>query len=338
MSHPDAFVTSAVLPNPARRANDKFPASVLVSSGFVAGLFCALVGWCIVAGPKDLSPVLLAAHAEDKFVDSITVVHEANPLEAFVHASAQRGACTKSGVPIGFPIPWAMALATHGADDSSAPAVRQIGIQGVTAEAIYFVCRGGPGGAAGQPAGLNAYNASMVHLAGNFPGAGFEEQWRADGIVKEVPIGTLRELGLPPPDKALVTQVLASAAFAAGRAQSHEGSLAPTTIEGRLELTTDVGDDADALANDLAQSVARDGDSATLDADARHAGLRAYALVPRRMEVLRGRPQWPDGPIRFEWARTTSSTDRAPESRSSAAGLVWSTPRQILPYSWPGHA
>ena len=71
---------------------------------------------------------------------------------------------------------------------------------------------------------------------------------------------------------------------------------------------------------------------------ARHAGLRAYALVPRRMEVLRGGPQWPDGPIRFEWARTASSTDRAPESRSSAAGLVWSTPRQILPYSWPGHA
>ena len=123
-----------------------------------------------------------------------------NPLREFVNRSARRGACHADGSPSGFPMPWSMSLGLQRTGEGAAPALRSTGIQGVTDKSIYFVCRGGPGGATGPPAGLSEYNASMIHLAGNYPGATFEEQWRAEGSVKEVTIGELQLHGLPAPD------------------------------------------------------------------------------------------------------------------------------------------
>ena len=61
-------------------------------------------------------------------------------------------------------------------------------MQGVKSQAgkVYFVCRGGPGGASGPSVDLASYAVSMMFLAGNYPRAGFEEQWRAEGIAEEV--------------------------------------------------------------------------------------------------------------------------------------------------------
>ena len=39
------------------------------------------------------------------------------------------------------------------------------------------------------------YNAaSILHLAGNYPGANFEEQWRAEGVVRPVPLSDLSKV------------------------------------------------------------------------------------------------------------------------------------------------
>lgn len=247
-----------------------------------------------------------------------------NPLQELVVRSQLRGACNAAGAPTGFPVPWSMALATSGITPGSAPSVRSIGIQGITSESIYFVCRGGPGGATGPPADLGTYNASMVFLAGNYPGADFEEQWRAEGVVREVPVGRLSEHGFPPPDEKLVVQILASSAFAQERARATGGSLEPSTGEGRIAMLPgrDSADDAAALAADVAQAGSALSSTARLDA-ARRAGLRTYALTPRRVEVLAGGPDWPEGPRRFEW-----SADVAFEGEAT-----WLPPRQILPYS-----
>ena len=247
----------------------------------------------------------------------------AHPLREFVKRSAQRGACELSGAPRGFPVPWAMTLATAGRTSSSAPAMRSIGIQGVVGEEIVFVCRGGPGGAFGPPAGLAQYSASMTHLAGNYPGAAFEEQWRAEGVIREIPLATLRSQGLPPPDPALVAQILGAAAFTARHVQRQGGSPAPATGEGRLVLTHSAGDDAEALARETTRGeAAAELGTPVEEEEAYRAGLRAYALTPQRMELLRGGPDWPAGPLRHEWVRLRDEDG-------------WRRSARVLPYSWP---
>lgn len=219
--------------------------------------------------------------------------------------------------------------------------MRSIGIQGITDEAIYFVGRGGPGGAAGprMTDASHMINASMLHLAGNYPGAGYEEQWRAEGHVREVPLDTLTELNLPPPDAALMMQVLGSDAFATRRASEHGGSLAPLTAQGRLALTSDAGDDKQALAEECTHAdsewQSQGGHSTAIEHEARRAGLRAYAFVPIRVEMLHGGPSWPSGPTRVEWARRHDDEEPRPLGETDDEQPWWWPPRQILPYSRP---
>jgi len=242
-----------------------------------------------------------------------------NPFAEFVMRSSKRGACTAKGAPEGFPTPWAITLATNGAVEGSAPAVRSIGIQGVTDAALYFVCRGGPGGASGPPPGLKSYPASMMFLAGNYPGAAFEEQWRAEGTVVEVPMGFLGEYGFPAPDEALLSQVAASADFASKRAAAQAGSVQPATAAGRLEVATKA--DAISLDADVARAEALQRDGTLTPQESVKNGIRVYKLTPSRVEMLHGGPRWPAGPVRYEW------------TRSPTGG--WMPPRRILPYSLP---
>ena len=163
----------------------------------------------------------------------------------------------------------------------------------------------------------------MTHLAGNYPGAAFEEQWRAEGVIREIPLATLRSQGLPPPDPALVAQVLGAAAFTERRAQRQGGSPAPATGEGRLVLTHSAGDDAEALARETTRGeAAAELGTPVEEEEAYRAGLRAYALTPQRMELLRGGPDWPAGPLRHEWVRLRDEDG-------------WRRSARVLPYSWP---
>ena len=249
-------------------------------------------------------------------------LHE-NPLLEFVARSAERGECRPDGSPSGFPMPWSMTIGLQGTAAGAAPALRSIGIQGVTDRSIYFVCRGGPGGAVGPPAGLGEYNASMMHLAGNYPGATFEEQWRAEGSVREVTIEALQLHGLPAPDTELLIQILASADFAEHRSTVQAGSLAPITEEGRIEISPDVPGEVNYLDDAVARARSAAEKSDKFEQDAIHAGMRIYALTPWRVEVLHGGPDWPEGPMRIEWRREPS------------LGEHWLPPSRILPYSWP---
>ena len=313
-------------------------------AGRMNRIICTLSGWAfgflalmhnLWMAPTPTAPSFAVLNSE---ADSFTVQElKANPLEELVFRSARRGACSEEGKPSGFPMPWAMTLATgNGADIRGPPAVRSIGIQGITNEAIYFVGRGGPGGAAGPHIGAPSQmtiNASMVHLAGNYPGAGFEEQWRAEGHVREVPLDTFAELRLPPPEEALMIQMLGSDAFATRRAREHDGSLAPLTAQGRLALTSVPGDDDGALAEACASAdpnTESGGSQAAIEHEARRAGLRAYAFVPSRVEMLHGGPNWPSGPKRVEWARRQHA-----ERTGGTTDDAWWPPRQILPYSRP---
>ena len=249
-------------------------------------------------------------------------LHE-NPLREFVTRSARRGACREDGSPSGFPMPWSITLGLQGTGEGVAPALRSIGIQGVTEKSIYFVCRGGPGGAAGPPAGLSEYNASMMHLAGNYPGAMFEEQWRAEGVVREVAIDELELHGLPAPDTELLVQIIASADFTEHRSTVHGGSPAPITDEGRIEISPDVQGEVNYLMNAVARARSEAEKSSKFESDATHSGMRIYSLTPWRVEVLHGGPDWPEGPLRFEWRREPS------------LGEHWLPPSRILPYNWP---
>mmetsp|Transcript_40192 Transcript_40192/g.97086 ORF Transcript_40192/g.97086 Transcript_40192/m.97086 type:complete len:337 (-) Transcript_40192:1966-2976(-) len=274
-----------------------------------------------------MSPALLHPQRFESMIVENTAmkiehIHE-NPLREFVARSAGRGACHADGTPSGFPTPWSMTLGLQGPAAGAAPALRSIGIQGVTEKSIYFVCRGGPGGVAGPPAGLGEYNASMMHLAGNYPGAMFEEQWRAEGSVREVTIEALQLHGLPAPDTELLIQILATADFAEHRSTVQAGSLAPITEEGRIEISPDVPGEVNYLDNAVSRARSAAEKSDKFERDATHAGMRIYALTPWRVEVLHGGPDWPEGPMRVEWRRQPS------------LGEHWLPPSRILPYSWP---
>ena len=290
-----------------------------------ASIVVAVVATAMVlVGARQLVPHFFVPAVATQTVEDANELM-ANPLLELVARSAARGACDANGKPTGFPMPWSMTLATGGRTGGAAPSIRSIGIQGITAKDVYFVCRGGPGGVAGPPAGLAEYNASLVHLAGNYPLAGFEEQWRAEGVVREVPPGELRVHGLPPPDEELMVQILASASFTEKRARRHSGSLKLSMSEGRVALATgaEAGDAADGTATlagevELAGSLARD----TRLELARRAGLRVYAFTPRRVEMLHGGPAWPGGPRRFDWVWDGEAGE-------------WYLPRQILPYNEP---
>lgn len=298
----------------------------LLASISVAMCLLASIGACLLAFRSVFvrgRPLTLATASSIRVMGQL---HD-NPLREFVKRSTERGACDASGAPAGFPVPWAIFLAVSAAAADAAPAARSIGIQGVTDDAMLFVCRGGPGGAAGPPEGQDEYKASLVHLAGNYPGATFEEQWRAEGTVVEVPLGALAELGLPPPDTGLIAQIKASAAFEDARKQFHRGSLDPTTTERRVELSDEAGDGADALAAEVSRATSglQERESSARELEARRAGLRIYAFKPVRMELLRGGPDWPGGPSRHEWAW---DGERG----------AWARPRQLVPYSRPNPA
>ncbi|KAL1530069.1 hypothetical protein AB1Y20_000991 [Prymnesium parvum] len=293
-----------------------------------ARITCTALGLVAVLGIGMLSSNAFRFEAQSLAPAPAEVKHltesdlSSNPLQEFVARSSKRGACHANGSPKGFPIPWAMALAVS-PNDGAAASLRSIGIQGVTNEAIYFVCRGGPGGAAGPPPGLKEYNASMMHIAGNYPGAHFEEQWRAEGTVREVPLSSLGAHGLPPPERGLLVQMVASSVFTIKRAEANSGSLAPFAAGGRLALSDAAGHDAHLLADAVTHVQAQDKTSDELQLDAIRAGMRVYSLTPHRMEVLNGGPQWPSGPLRFEW------------QREGDGGESWATPKRILPYNWP---
>lgn len=233
-----------------------------------------------------------------------------NPLAELRRRARQRGQCDENGAAVGFPVPWAAAVATSGAG-FAAPALRSLGIQAVDEAGFVFVVRGELGG--GAAAG-GAPLASVCHLAGNYPGAGFEEQWRAEGVVRP-----LRgpDLEVKKPDSHLVAQFLACRAF--------EGAHRPRQrpdARGRTPMSAASGAEVEELARDVQEAEQRLHDRAVPVQDMLSAGLASYRVVPLRMELLEGGPAWPQGPARYQWTRDTPN---AP----------WAGPTRILPYSVP---
>eukprot|EP00227_Mantoniella_beaufortii_P018657 CAMPEP_0197589968 /NCGR_PEP_ID=MMETSP1326-20131121/10723_1 /TAXON_ID=1155430 /ORGANISM="Genus nov. species nov., Strain RCC2288" /LENGTH=205 /DNA_ID=CAMNT_0043154953 /DNA_START=53 /DNA_END=667 /DNA_ORIENTATION=- len=203
---------------------------------------------------------------------------DSHPLVEFVHRSATRGQCdAATGVATGFPIPWAFTLATAGQSPDLPPSIRNIGFHSVDATGFLFTTRGGPGGSAGP--GENASGAPMVaslcYLTGNYPKAGFEEQWRAEGIVEEVDMAALTAVA--PPDADLQVQIVASAAFATAR-EATTGSVAPVDGDGRLVLQGSVDDKALDIVVTLTAAKQKKGELEP--AECAQAGFRAYRLVP----------------------------------------------------------
>jgi len=241
-----------------------------------------------------------------------------NPLLELRKRSERRGACDSRGRARGFPTPWALTLATNGKRQGDAPAIRSLGIQVVDADGIVFVARGAPGGALGCDYDADS-KVSICHLAGNYPGADFEEQWRAEGVLEEISFSQWSRLmeGTAAVDaQSLEAQMVACNDFENHRSRE-SGSFDPTDSAGRLYFQSSA--EVTSLHEGVAQRTTdiKDG---RLDASAfEDAGLRVYRLKAERMEMLGGGPRWPQGPSRFEW---------------NFCGQ-WQGPRQILPYSLP---
>lgn len=234
---------------------------------------------------------------------------KASPLDEFIARSHARGQCDKHGVATGFPVPWAFTLATPGPTPDSHPSCRNIGIHHVDAEGFVFACRGHPGGAAG-----GGSLASICFLAGNYPNAGFEEQWRAEGIVQPLDVSEATPLNA---DQDLQVQIVASAAFSEAR-RAKSGSSDPVDTNGRLLLPTD--EDAATLDARVAAVETRRAAGKLHADEIKRAGFRWYRLAPSRVEVLAGGPSWPHGPTRHEWIK-------------SAHAGVWTPPTRVLPYN-----
>ena len=257
---------------------------------------------------------------------------DASPLVEFVSRSCARKQCTKDGVATGFPTPWAFTLATQGKTGDLPPSIRNVGVHSVDATGWLFTCRGAPGGAAGGALpgndiksggeGENAAGgpivASLCYLAGNFPKAGFEEQWRAEGIIEEVDVASLSTIAPPDPD--LQVQIVASAAFAEQRVVT-TGSTAPYDQSGRLLLTET--DDDKKLDRGVTSTKQRQKAGTLPVGEILEAGFRAYRLVPWRVEILEGGPAWPQGPMRHEWRKVEGDQG------------AWQGPVRILPYNVP---
>jgi hypothetical protein len=157
----------------------------------------------------------------------------------------------------------------------------------------------------------------MCFLAGNYPRAGFEEQWRAEGECEPLDPATLDAL-----DADLQVQVCAAAAFAEARLVV-TGAPDPTDDQGRLLLTT--AEDAKKLASCLAAVEAKrasDPNRAVPLSDARCAGFRCFRFRPWRVEMVEGGPSWPEGPRRVEWRKIDGTSE-------------WSGPTRVLPYNVP---
>eukprot|EP00931_Biecheleriopsis_adriatica_P119464 TRINITY_DN94684_c0_g1_i1.p1 TRINITY_DN94684_c0_g1~~TRINITY_DN94684_c0_g1_i1.p1 ORF type:complete len:378 (-),score=54.46 TRINITY_DN94684_c0_g1_i1:131-1264(-) len=241
-----------------------------------------------------------------------------NPLLELQKRSHARGACDDKGRAIGFPTPWAFMLATHGKNPQDPPAIRSLGFQVVDVDGIVFVARGAPGGATGCDFGKS--QVSMCHLAGNYPGAGFEEQWRAEGLLQQLSWQEWEELmkaGTPVADAhSLEAQMVACSNFEQARSRE-SGGLSPVDASGRLRFKNPA--EVNALKEEVRQIGADIEEGRLGEHEIENAGLRIYRLKPTRMEVLCGGPQWPQGPNRFEWTY---------DGR-------WQGPSQILPYSFP---
>eukprot|EP00232_Nephroselmis_pyriformis_P017365 CAMPEP_0182898492 /NCGR_PEP_ID=MMETSP0034_2-20130328/27515_1 /TAXON_ID=156128 /ORGANISM="Nephroselmis pyriformis, Strain CCMP717" /LENGTH=261 /DNA_ID=CAMNT_0025032465 /DNA_START=62 /DNA_END=844 /DNA_ORIENTATION=- len=238
-----------------------------------------------------------------------------DPLAEFVRRSVARGQCDASGVATGFPVPWAFTLATHTLH-GGAPSCRSIGIHHVDGQGWIFTTRGAPGGASGLETKGGPIPASLCYIAGNYPGADFEEQWRGEGHVEEVALESLGKVRLP--DQDLEVQVVASAAFASAR-EAETGSRGPADGDGRMVL---LGKDGEALAGCVADAAARQARHAISPEEITRSGFRAYRLVPTRVEILEGGPTWPQGPTRHEWCWAGKEG-------------VWLPAARILPYNVP---
>ena len=149
---------------------------------------------------------------------------KASPLDEFIARSHARGQCDEYGVATGFPVPWAFTLATPGPTPDSPPSCRNIGIHHVDSDGFVFACRGHPGGAAG-----GGSLASICFLAGNYPNAGFEEQWRAEGIIQPLDVSEAMPMNA---DQDLQVQIVASSAFSEAR-RTESGSSDPVDTTGQ---------------------------------------------------------------------------------------------------------
>ena len=120
--------------------------------------------------------------------------------------------------------------------------------------------------------------------------------------------------GIKPEDRDLAVQMVACDRFEGSR-----HSAASRDAYGR----TLVGSGGKELENDLCRAAA-DAEEGLLDGGALcSAGMRAWVLVPVRMELLEGGPCWLGGPRRVEWSRQDENQHQ------------WVGPRRILPYSPP---
>lgn len=245
-----------------------------------------------------------------------------NPLAELVKRSHARGACDEDGLPVGFPTPWAFSLATYpGATKGAFPTNRSLGFQAVTADGVWFVCRGGPGGAGG-PRTTDRSEGSLVHVAGNYPGAGFEEQWRIEGYIVERGLDELQDLGSKFLDDAFCAEVAACRQFERDRVKP-EFRL-PSDPSGRPLLRND--EDVELLAADREKAIKMQKQGEITKGKLRWAGVHVYCLQPERVELLEGGPAWPNGPRKVEWLR----------NREWLAGLTtWREPQRTLPYSAP---
>eukprot|EP00193_Tetraselmis_chui_P014765 CAMPEP_0177779618 /NCGR_PEP_ID=MMETSP0491_2-20121128/16700_1 /TAXON_ID=63592 /ORGANISM="Tetraselmis chuii, Strain PLY429" /LENGTH=268 /DNA_ID=CAMNT_0019299203 /DNA_START=49 /DNA_END=852 /DNA_ORIENTATION=+ len=234
-----------------------------------------------------------------------------NPLSELCRRAQKRGQCDRSGAATGFPVPFAATVATSTGTADGAPAIRSLGIQAIDEHGFVFVVRGALGGGASH-AGVKTV--SLCHLAGNYPGAGFEEQWRAEGAVEQLSLDQLDAIKAA--DTSLVAQFLACTEFE----KAHEGR--KPDASGRTLIKSRSSDEYKQIDTDVSIAQQRLADGKVSEDEMRSAGLAAFRVVPTRVELLEGGPAWPQGPARYQWTRKTPADP-------------WTRPSRLLPYSVP---
>ena len=243
-------------------------------------------------GPTSSTTTRVARLSTSHFSGVLSATElKASPLDELRCRSAARGLCDADGFRLQG-APWGMQLAHASGSGEPWPVVRTVGFQAVRSDGFTFLLKRRPCFSAERLA------VAINYVEGRFVSGEVCEQWRAEGFADEVHV-----------DEVLKTAPLASMAqIIATNTLANDGDM-----NGRVRLA-----DRDAFV-DATGALKRRLVAGEVPADELRHSVIVYRMVPLRMELMLGGPDFPMWE-RWEWQRDSEDGDR------------WALPSRIAPY------